>query len=444
MSSELDLLRPALEFAIAAARDEARRNPPIEPPRALAPFLSFRKLPAKALMASRRALDDDDDFRARVAAAAEAAESAEIGEAGVLLLTRPEGWRERLAELTEARERRQSAAEGGRADREVQRLGQQIDGLRRRLAESEAARNTSSQRESAAAARIETLQLALEDLGAQLSTAEAARQRAVRELKDVERRLAERTAEVRALSARMDHAVDDAAAASVEAERRAAADQHSAHQAALRGEADRVLVEALRQRWDALTPALGEIQRLLAIPDQDPARLLRQAQTARPERNDESSTARGRRRRHDSLRLPARLAHGTPEATRWLLSRPGVTVYLDGYNVTMLAWPELTAGEQRVALERSARLVQSQLGCRIVLVFDGDDEGGREIRGAVGSPVRVLFTARSVEADDEILTQLETHPEPAIVVTNDKRVRRGARALGAEVLHVEEFIAITR
>lgn len=440
MTSELDLLRPALELAIAVARAEAKQSPPIEAPRAVAPYLSFRKLPAKALAASRSALDDDD-FRSRVA---DAADPAAVGEAGVLLLTRPQGWSERLAQLVEERERRSIEAEERRAGRDAARLGEQIDRLRRRVAEAEAERNTAAQRETAAAARIEMLQLALEDLGAQLSAAEAARQRAVRELKDVERRLAERTAEVRELRERAARADDGAAEATLEAERRAAAEQHSAHQAALRGEADRVLVEALRNKWDALAPALGEIQRLLSVPDQDPARLLRQAQTARPERHDDSSASRARKRERNALRLPARLAHGTPEATRWLLSRPGVTVYVDGYNVTMLAWPELSAGEQRVALERSARLVQAQLGCRIVLVFDGDDEGGREIRNAVGSPVRVLFTARTVEADDEILAQLDAHPEPAIVVSNDRRVRTGARERGAEVVRSEEFIAIVR
>ncbi|NLA34648.1 MAG: hypothetical protein GX868_03050 [Actinobacteria bacterium] len=441
MSPELDLLRPALELAIAVARSEAKQNPPIEPPRALAPYLSFRKLPAKALAASRRALDDDPEFRARVHAAGD---SAALGEASELLLARPELWSERLAALVEERASRERDAEEGRMSREAERLGQQIDKLRRRVAETEAQRNTAVQRETAAMGRIETLQVALEDLSAQLSAAEAARQRAVRELKEVERRLAERTAEVRALRDRLDSVSGEAAAATFETERRAAAEHHGAQQAVLRGEADRALVEALRQRWDAVGPALGEIQRLLAIPDQDPARLLRQAQTAQPGRATGAASSRPRKRDREALRLPARLAHGTPEATRWLMSRPGATVYIDGYNVTMLAWPELTAGEQRVALERAARRLQAQLGSRMVLVFDGDDEGGREIRSAVGSPVRVLFTARTVEADDEILAQLDARTEPAVVVTNDKRVQAGARERGAEVVRSDEFIALAR
>src|SRR5207302_1698313 len=59
--------RQALELAWAVARVGLGAAPPVEPPRLLRPLLSFRRLPAQALETVRRALEDDAEFRARVA-----------------------------------------------------------------------------------------------------------------------------------------------------------------------------------------------------------------------------------------------------------------------------------------------------------------------------------------------------------------------------------------
>ena len=113
---------------------------------------------------------------------------------------------------------------------------------------------------------------------------------------------------------------------------------------------------------------------------------------------------------------------------------------VDGYNVTMSRWPSCSAAEQRRELERRAATIAARHGSSITLVFDGIDEGGRPSR-AVGSVVRVRFTANEVEADDEILEIVGevTLDRPVVVVSSDRRVVDGARERGANVVGSTTF-----
>ncbi|HQG17901.1 MAG TPA: NYN domain-containing protein, partial [Ornithinibacter sp.] len=250
----------------------------------------------------------------------------------------------------------------------------------------------------------------------------AERARAVRELKDMERRLGERTAELRRLA---EHAGDAAPEPEVPVDARWA-------------EAEQLLAE-LRVGWRHVGSTLDALEAL----------------TGHDERGDGVAAGKpgghARRGRHRPERprravgLGQGLVEGTPAAARWLLARPGAVALVDGYNVTMLAWPDLSVTDQRLALERAAAQLQVQLGAQMVLVFDGDSDGGTAVRAAVGSPVRVRFTHHDVEADDEILDMIEAVSAPVVVVvSNDRRVLDGARERGANVVRSTDFVALVR
>ncbi|HVM01839.1 MAG TPA: hypothetical protein VM263_04145, partial [Acidimicrobiales bacterium] len=130
------LLRPALQLAVDVARAGAATVPPVEPPRALRPFVRFARLPDSALGAVRRALDEDAAFRARVEALAD---ESELGRAAWLFVARPEGWEEELVGLADEAQRRAEAERDEREERSA----------RRRLSAAEAA----ARRAEAAAAR---------------------------------------------------------------------------------------------------------------------------------------------------------------------------------------------------------------------------------------------------------------------------------------------------
>ncbi len=127
------------------ARSGEEDTPVVPAPVALRPFLNFAKLSTSAVSAARRAVDGDEEFRARVA---EDVSEDEVGRAGWLWLTRPEGWQEELDALASgAAEAGQAAAER-RAENEARRRLEGAEAATRR-AEAAAA---SAQAESARAA----------------------------------------------------------------------------------------------------------------------------------------------------------------------------------------------------------------------------------------------------------------------------------------------------
>jgi len=398
VNPELELLRPALEMAMIVARQD-------DPPRSLQPFLRFTKLPPLALSAAQAALEDDE-FRQRVT---ERCDEEEVGRAGWLFLTRPDGWADEFAALVEDRRERDDADAEHTARRELERAREAIVELERELADERRdrahARAGLAERDS----ELEVLTKRIADAETAVALAAEERARAVRELKEMERRLAQRTEELRAA-------------------RQPDADVVAAHDPGFVEDANRLA--ELRAEWQQLAPLLERLDDLLSEHD-EPA--------------PEPATGRAANAQRRAVRLEGGLVDGTPEAVRWLLGRPGAVALVDGYNVTMTAWPELSAAEQRGALERAAERLQVLTGARLVLVFDGDSAGGTAVRSAVGSAVRVRFTDASTEADDRILEMIDECPSgPVVVVSSDRRVRDGARARGANVVGAPEFVQLLR
>src|SRR5262245_18320675 len=77
------LLRPALEAAMQVARAGEASEPREPAPSALRRYLYFARLPAPALDIARKVIDEDDEFRKRVA---DQLSEEEVGEAGWLWL----------------------------------------------------------------------------------------------------------------------------------------------------------------------------------------------------------------------------------------------------------------------------------------------------------------------------------------------------------------------
>jgi len=432
MRPELDLLRPALEMAIIVARQGETAPVRIEAPRPIRPFLHFSRLPPPALKAARVALEDEE-FRRRVV---ERCDEEEVGRAGWLLLTRPDEWESELQSLIEERFERGDADAERSARREMRRLQGALHELQRRA--DDQSREVTRLRQQAAdrAAGDHRRDVELAEARVAVVTAADERARAVRELKAMERRLAERTAELKAVR-------DDlrSGAAVGDPDR----DGPDAHEAGPDLEALAALVAGLGAGWRSLGPMLGDLESLVGVGDS------RDDDGGEGAGGGEGAAAlRGSpRRRGGTARRPVRLGGGlvddTPEAARHLLGLPGALALVDGYNVSMLAWPELSVTDQRTVLERAASQVQLQYGAQLVLVFDGDDDGGAAVRSAVGSPVRVRYTDADTEADDVILEMIPTLAAAVvIVVSNDRRVIDGARQRGANVVRSTDFVKLLR
>lgn len=414
-------------------------------------------------------VDSDDEFRDRVAA--EVNED-DIGPAGWLWLTRPQGWSDGVARLQEDADAAASAAAAARSERNA----------RRKLKAARTAADKAEARARARAAELDELRAQLADerarrsaaeaevdkLGTELQRANDERARALHELKDAEARLAARAAEadqaltrVRQLESGTEpnpavRVADDASEDDI------SEDDISRAVGSLDPSA---LTEALQATADgahSLSQALGDLAALLQEA-RGPEGSAAAGGSTRPatgqgvEPRPEDATVephpdravRNRRQPAEPrlpVTLPAGIIEDSVEAAARLLKTPRVLVLVDGYNVSMCGWPDLPIAEQRARLLSALNETAARSGADVEVIFDGTD-----VEPAVGFQsgrlgVRQRFSPPDVEADDVLLGLLAQVPvsRPAVVVSSDNRVREGARRHGANLVHARQLLDLFR
>lgn len=459
-----ELLRGALEHAVALARRDATSREAPAPPAALRPVLRFTRLPGAAMRTVAQVLDRDDDFRGRVA---DAVTEVEVGRASWIFLTRPDGWseeldllgaavHEELADEAAARREQSAARRLEQLDATAAQLRAERDGLRRDLdrviAELDRER---SGRADVVAERDRLLEQAVE--------LQAGRDRAVRELKQAESTAATRLEQLRAL--RDEHRALQERAAHVPGPTAVDRTDTPGVAAPPASEVERDRTEQ-RERLARLASSVGRAADAAALLDAalaEAAELLPSDGDASiagsPPRPDPSARSggtvpqterpRGRRGERPPRRSPVRLRSGvhedSPDGIRQLLGLPALVAVVDGYNVTMEGWPTLDRAGQRESLVTSAGSLQAQVPASIHLVFDGDADGGRPAVAAA-LPVRVHFSSADNEADDLILDMVARLPTdvPVLVVSSDRRVAEGARRLGANAVASSVLLDLLR
>lgn len=428
-----------LEAALVVARlgEQGEPREPAPPP--LRRFLTFRGFPPRALEAARRVLDDDEPFRDRVRAAVD---DAAVGEAGRLFLERPPGWE---GELAAARARHAP----GDVEAELRRLRRELELTRQALVRAEAGgaearREIDAARRSLDEARAARRSAEAEAVAADERAAalDEARRRALGNLRQLESRHAERTAAWRAARREVERLeAERAPPAPAPADEPPPAADHVPPGRAGPGERppDRA---ALVAAVDAAAGAAAALSAALA----DAAALV-----GPPPRADRPSSAALQpppaERRPVPRRAPARLPKGViddgPEAADHLLRVPGMVVLVDGYNVSIGRWSGLRLDQQRARLVDLLDATQARTGAEVVVVFDGADVGRSGPATNPGRGVQVRFSAPEVEADDVLLEAVGAYPldRPVTVVSDDRRVREGARRRGAAVLAVEQLLS---
>ena len=446
-----------LEVGFAVARRDGSDRTAPAPPRVLHPFLRFDRVNARVLRAVLEALESDEGFRDRVAAAGPMSEpsvGAPAADAAAwLFLERPDGWEQELdALLSAGAEIDQADAASVDAHRAVERLAQveaalaeardEAADLDARLSESTAELDGERNRRREAESQLDAERR-------RADAAEEDRARAVKDLGDA-RRLADRRLEALRAAESQGDAGDGAAPVDLAAAARAAAAEDEA--AAVREVALDALRAVARAVGDlssavagSLGTAFGELEGRPADegPDDEPdGGVVPDGDSSlRPV----GATPRPSRTRRVPVRLQRGAVEGTREGTMQLLGLDDVVVLVDGWNVTMTGWRQLTKAEQRDTLVTQLGDLAARTGAGFRVVFDGADEGGRPAV-AVPLPVRLYFTAASEEADDAILRMAAEVPleQPVVVVSSDERVRTGARARGANVVSSQDLLDALR
>lgn len=273
---EAELLRPVLEMSVAVARQGYHDKPVIQAPRPLRPFLEFAKLPSRALVVAQRCLEEDEAFRERVIARFR---PGDLDEPPLAWLCRPEGWEETwdgaVHEALNAVERSAHETRIAALEADLAAASDQTVQLHQQLTAVIAARDAIEADLEAAQRHIVELTGAVD----RAEHAESERRRAVRDLKAMERRLHERTAEAKGLSADNAalRAALEAAQAELEAAKSAAGEiattQHgdaelvAADSAPVRSEPGISGIDSVGPASETLTPPADALERF------DPARL---------------------------------------------------------------------------------------------------------------------------------------------------------------------------
>ncbi|GAB2461437.1 NYN domain-containing protein [Jatrophihabitans fulvus] len=418
------LVEPARQRLLTIADDVLGRLPADQVPVPLRPVARFT--PAKRLrlgaFALAGALDTDDDFRSRVAEAAEAA-SPELADAvrsgdplpasdplDVAVLTfllRPDGWQQRLAALgrrwrEENRSDPDAEAELARVRAEVAELRTQVRGEAARV--REAVEAALAEAEAATDAELLSLRRAARDRTRQVREAERDRDAARAEIDGLRAAIAGEAAR---------HEAELAALRS-----RIAAAEQAADTARQGTRAEREIDDA--RLWllvDTLVQAASGVRRELALPEP----------TARPADAvavDDPGTGTAPR------------VVDRPGALDDLMALPHPHLIVDGYNVTKTGYPHLTLAEQRTRLLGALAPLAARV--EVTVVFDGAARPA--VQPVAPRGVRVLFSAgetppadpgsgeggRREIADDVIRRVVAAEPSGRclLVVTSDRQIVR--------------------
>jgi predicted RNA-binding protein with PIN domain len=449
------LLVPLLDTAadVLGTLGDADRPPVLRP---LGGFDRRGLQSSTARQQLRRAIDVDDGFRERVVErflerpevdaaltawtpsgalrrVDEAAERSDLPSlASALYAARPDGWTFGLGVVCSAFDRKRSEKE-------------RDDDLKARetqLATADEARRRAEQARDQAvgdAARLE------EQLREERRARRERDRQATREIEDAARRRKE--AEV---------ATDEAQAATAAVEARVAREAERARAAEQRVRAlqrERKAAETASTappplpvpEVEALAAATEEARRLTAALEG----VTRRARDAASEHDArESAAAAAAPKASSSSRVAAPCPPGmqadTADALDAMLRTRGITLVVDGYNVSMAGWPEVAVADQRERLVAELARLHLRLRCDVVVVFDGADVEGVTPPRRTG--VRVVFSNAGQDADPVVISEVAGLPlsAPAIVASTDQWVQEHARDEGATVVPAVALLAVLR
>jgi predicted RNA-binding protein with PIN domain len=399
-------LRSAIEYAVVMGDEIAKRKAPIPVPRELRAVSGRTRIPTGSLGRLRRAIEAEDAFRTAIAAGA----LPEIVDpVGILWLQRPEGWEERVERLVA-----QMADDAADADLQTALRREE---KRRRAAEQVAVRLRADVAERDAS--IGALHADLDGLRADVVKAEdevAALRAEVVDLRIEARHARDREAAAKAkLEAALNApvAVSEASTVGADGTQAAAAGPEG-------GAGSGVDPTAVSEVARAARELAGRLEALL--PTEAPA-------------VDRRSEAR------QPLRLPGGVIASSAEAAEFLL-RSDAAVLVDGYNVAKLAWPTRPLEAQRSQLLDAVENLARRFGSDLTVVFDGTTVvGAHATRRRL---VRVVWSPEGVIADDVIRDEVRRLPtaRAVVVVTNDAEIVTDVKALGANVVPSNAFIAV--
>lgn len=139
------------------------------------------------------------------------------------------------------------------------------------------------------------------------------------------------------------------------------------------------------------------------------------------------------------------LGTSSPALLDQLLALPRARLIVDGYNVTMAAWPDASLEQQRQRLLAGLSGIVARTGAETTVVFDAHTSPSRPVVTAPRG-VRVVFSPSGVIADDVIRDLVAAEPagRAVVVVTSDQAVVADIRRAGMRTASADALIALLR
>ena len=432
--------------------------PRVPAPPQLVPLFRFARLSSASYDTIHRVVDEDDEFRARVAATVDDASA--VGQAGWLWLHRPDGWQDDPAFDDGMPTGRRGGSEPSRAvvrakERAARdRAAREDADERRRRAESRATELAAAL--SQAEADRDRYQAEAERLGGERQEAVRARQEADRAAADLRRdlkvaRRATREAEADLARTRRElgERRETAAPPSEPAPEVAAPEVRLPVSAVPAPAAEPVDLDAARLGVDAAAIAAADLARALADvatalrpgggAPSGPAELADASDGDRRDRAGRSPRQARRATRRRPPQLPPGILDDSVEAHRHLVAASGALLVVDGYNLARTAWTALEPEEERRRTVALLEETAARRGAPVTVVFDGDGS----VAPAASRSVRTVFSAAGVTADEAIADLLHalSSDQEVVVVSSDREVLADARSQGAATLTSPQFLA---
>lgn|GEM_PF-5037075 len=152
-------------------------------------------------------------------------------------------------------------------------------------------------------------------------------------------------------------------------------------------------------------------------------------------------------RSEGSKRIPVVVPPGmsleTDAALRSVFTQKDLVVLIDGYNVSLNSFGDLSLELQRDRVISCATSIESRFHPSCLVVFDGQSSG---TRGRIQSKVHVVFSPTGVTADDVIIERIRVTPKekPVLVVTSDRNLAARAKGLGCETISSASFVSVSK
>jgi len=394
-------LRSALEFAVLIAAEGQKRRPPLSFPKELKPFIGKSRVATNSLGRIRRAVEADPSYRSALSLGAD---PDLVDDVGRLWLAGRQGWEAEAAQIIADRD---EAAERTDLRRDLKRA------QKRRVAAEHAA----------ARVQVDVMQrdATIADQATQLDDLRAELAKAIEALDEARAELVDTRNEAR-------HARDREAAAVARAELSAQQPVHPppsvVDPAQVESPSDEALLRSERQLAEVVEASRVFAERIESL-----------ATSHRPEPATRSPSIR------QALPIPGGLISTSAAAARHLLGQR-VPVLVDGYNVAKLAWPDRSLEQQRDVLVARCENLARRYSAQLTVVFDGDSVPGAHATGR--RTIRVVYSPAGTTADDVIRAEVDHVPDDTgvIVITNDREIIADVRAVGANVVPSNAFVAV--